>query len=448
MRTLLAPTILLPAAGWAIGCAAANGGVKMLGIAFRTFGFLACYIAGSSCMLGCIGYINDPHTFPGREPCRFLGQEIWSGSRIQSITIGDFNGDSRPDVGVRTSEDLSVLLNTGGGNFTSPIRTELRYGSALASVTDYGGGRTEAAADFNDDGKLDLVIKDRNELLFGVGDGTFLPPQAIRGEYPTFYGLTTTGDFNADHKPDLVFFVRGSLAILLGNGDGTFRLGSTAEFGPDGQLLVADFNRDGWSDLAYLHYGPDGPGWPSSRGGLCCDLRIFLGQGDGAFQEQARMSEIAAGGILAAHFNDDGMLDIATANSVLLGKGDGSFQAHQSFLYEAPGTPAGPAAAADLDGDARVDLVNLDTSELRSIYTLLGNSDGTVALANPSSHWLYLWEPVDRRVGGIADLDGDGRPDLVTAVFGGGDGHVLPIPSAPVASSVMILLNRVEGAPR
>jgi hypothetical protein len=101
-----------------------------------------------------------------------------------------------------------------------------------------------------------------------------------------------------------------------------------------------------------------------------------------------------------------------------------------------------------MDGDGRVDLVYLDTAESRSIYTLLGKGDGTVLPANPSNHWLYLWEPIDRRVGGIADLDGDGRPDLVTAVFGGGDGLRLPVPSAPVASGVVILLNRVQGATR
>jgi len=110
----------------------------------------------------------------------FLGQEIWKGSRIQSITMGDFNGDSRPDIAVRTSEHLSVLINTSGGMFTSPVRTEVRYGSASSGVTDYGVGRTEVVADFNCDGKLDLALRDRNELLFGVGDGTFLPPHAIR----------------------------------------------------------------------------------------------------------------------------------------------------------------------------------------------------------------------------------------------------------------------------
>jgi len=385
---------------------------------------------------------------------------------IRSITIGDFNGDSRPDIAARTQEGLSVLLNTGGGNFSSPIWTALPYGPALAYVTDYGVGLREVAADFNADGKLDLAIRDRNEILFGVGDGTFLAPQAISGEFLTFFGLTATGDFNGDQKPDLVFFVRGSLAILLGNGDGTFRFGSTAELGGDGQLVVADFNRDGWSDLVYLRYPPaanlpllpvPGTGRQGQPDGNwvsydqnCCDLRVFLGRGDGTFLDPVQIAESWAGAILVADFNDDQMPDIAASNALLLSNGDGSFHVARSFSfinwdwYE---LPAGPAAAADLDGDGRVDLVHFGTTEGRGITGFQGKGDGTFVPANPSSFW--FWENVDRRVGGIADLDGDGRPDLVTAVFGGGDGHSLPIPSGPVASSVTILLNRIErsGAP-
>ena len=149
-----------------------------------------------------------------------LRKELRVAGRIQSLTIGDFNGDSWPDIAVRTEEDLSVLLNTSAGAFSSPVRTTLPFGSALAGVTEYGVGRAEVvAADFNSDGNLDLAIRDRSEILFGIGDGTFLPPQAIIGE--TFHGLTTAADFNADKKPDLVYFIRGSLASLIGNGDGT-----------------------------------------------------------------------------------------------------------------------------------------------------------------------------------------------------------------------------------
>src|SRR5207247_79842 len=125
----------------------------------------------------------------------------------------------------------------------SPIRTPLPY---------FSGTADPLMADFNGDGRLDLALRDRNEILLGAGDGTFLPPQAIRGDHPTFFGLTAPGDFNGDQIVDLLFFVRGSFGMLLGNGDGTFRFGTQGEIG-DGLLYVADFNRDGRSDLALLH---------------------------------------------------------------------------------------------------------------------------------------------------------------------------------------------------
>jgi hypothetical protein len=379
--------------------------------------------------------------------CGFLSKEIRVADRIHSITIGDFNGDSRTDVAVRTAADLSVLVNIGEGNFSSPIRTALPYGSALAGVTDYGVGRTEVAADFNGDGKLDLAIKDRNEILLGVGDGTFMPPRFIGGGYPTFYGLTTTGDFNGDQKPDLLFFVRGSLAILLGNGDGTFRAGSTAELGGDGQLLAADFNRDGWSDLAHLHYRNGSSNYNPNYDPNCCELRILMSQGDGSFQEPVKIVAAGPGGILAADFNHDGIPDIATIDRVLLGNGDGSFQAARRF-FDVPSfeywyeTPAGPAAAVDLNGDARVDLVYFGSTEGRTIFGLLGNGDGTLSPLSPFSYWLNVWETEDRRVGGIADLDGDGRPDLVTGVYCASAAQRFYCSGG----SLTILLNRMEAS--
>jgi hypothetical protein len=386
----------------------------------------------------------------------FISRELRIEGRIQSITLGDFNGDSRSDLAVRTLDAVMVVLNAGGGDFSPPIRTALRYGFALAGVTDYGVGRAEIAADFNCDGKLDLAIRDRSEILIGVGDGTFLPPQAIGGEFASFYGLTADGDFNGDQKPDLVFFVRGSVAILLGNGDGTFQSGSMAEFGSDGQILVADFNRDGRSDLAYLRYHYATENWDPN----CCDVRIFLGQGDGAFLDTDPISGVVAGGMLSADFNGDGIPDIGTVNAVLLGNGDGAFQSNPRIRLGSPfeeelkifyATPSDPGAAADLDGDTHIDLVGFDSNntEGRSTGFYRGNGDGTLTPAFA----VHLWEKVDRRVGGIADLDGDNRPDVVTAVYcplsqPQGDHRALSQFCPDRSNNITVFLNRIEVASR
>jgi hypothetical protein len=160
--------------------------------------------------------------------------------------------------------------------------------------------------------------------------------------------------------------------------------------------------------------------------------------------------ESGPGAILAADFNDDGIPDIATIDAVLLGNGDGSFQAPRRFFegqsfdvwYE---TPAGPAAVADLNADGRTDLVYFGSTEGRTIFALLGKGDGTLWPLNPSSYWLHVWENVDRRVGGTADFDGDGRPDLVTATYC----HDRPEHFGPFcfagSNSTTVLLNRLEG---
>ena len=375
------------------------------------------------------------------EDCGFLAREIRTTGTVKSITIGDFNRDSVSDIAVRTSEDLSVLLGTASGNFSTAFKTAVRYGPAPDGIAEHNAAASELAADFNCDGKLDLALKDRGEILFGVGDGTFLPPETIRGSVPNFYGLSATGDFNGDKRPDLLFLVRGSLATILANGDGTFRLGTAVELGGDGQLLVADFNRDGHSDLAYFRYRYLSRFYDLN----CCDLRVFLGQRDGAFEESAQFSGIPPGGILVADFNVDGSADIATPSEVLLGKGDGRFERGGNFVeddgwYQ---TPAGPAAAADLDGDTRVDLVHFSTTEGRTIAALRGRGDGTFEPFSPSTLWLRLWQSENWRVGGIADFDGDGRPDVVMAIFSG-DNQTSPHTPPGVTGTVLVLLNRIE----
>jgi hypothetical protein len=196
------------------------------------------------------------------------------------------DGKSDLAVAANTQNEVSVLLGEGDGLFGAPKSSALGEGA---------GGIV--AADFNRDGKLDLAV--------------------------------AIGDFNGDGKIDLAVVSRTSLAILLGNGDGTFQPAVTS--GPGGYAIaVGDFNRDGKQDLAITNYLSPGA------------VLILLGNGDGTFQSALSFPlEAYPSSIMTADFNGDGKLDLAVGNSVntvvpsavsiLLGKGDGTFQPAVSY---------------------------------------------------------------------------------------------------------------------
>ena len=150
------------------------------------------------------------------------------------IVTGDFNGDHKLDLAVGSETNATVLLGNGDGTFRSPIQINVNASSLLA-------------ADFNQDGKVDLLAA--GGLLLGNGDGTFQPPHGQGIDY-----AFEVADFNGDSKPDVL----SPDGVFLGNGDGTFQLPRPLptlcsfpsscgffDFAP-----AADFNGDHKLDLA------------------------------------------------------------------------------------------------------------------------------------------------------------------------------------------------------
>jgi hypothetical protein len=208
-------------------------------------------------------------------------------------------------------------------------------------------GRTPesvAVADFNGDAIADLAVADGGgntvSMLLGNGDGTFQPARDFAtGASPQ---SVAAGDFNGDGRPDLAVANNldgGTVSVLLGNGDGTFQDASPFAAGLfPAAMAVGDFNRDGVPDLAVANSG--NPGNFST-------VSVLLGNGDGTFQAP---QDFAVGNVpvsvAVGEFNGDGIQDLAVANgggnvSVLLGNGDGTFQAARNF-----DAGAGPVSVA------------------------------------------------------------------------------------------------------
>ena len=270
--------------------------------------------------------------------------------------------------------------------------------------------------DFNGDGNADIATANQRgtvSVLLGNGDGTF---QAAEN-YPTNgeSESVAVGDFNGDGKEDLVVAnLRSGVSVLLGNGDGTFRAAVNygAGFGPS--VAVGDFNGDGKADLVTVNVGGN--------------VSVLLGNGDGTFRPAVNYG--AGSGpmsVAVGDFNGDGRADLAVANltsnsvSVLLGNGDGTFQAAVNY---GTGVYSFAVAVADFNGDGKPDLVVANYRD-NDLSVLLGNGDGTFHAA---VNYGAGAKPTSIAVG---DFNGDGKPDLVVAniardnvsvLLGNGDG--------------------------
>jgi len=260
--------------------------------------------------------------------------------------------------------------------------------------------------DFNGDGNLDLAVAlFRQEtgsssiaVLPGNGDGTFRPP----AYYPTSPGRSwvQVGDVNNDHKLDMVTLGTSPnvLCVLLGNGDGTFQpFIETPLPEQDNAIALGDFNNDGKLDAAAtLEFGAQS------------SVQIMLGNGDGTFTYFGSYPLIDPTAIVAARLITGGNLDLVVVNgdlvnvSVLLGNGDGSFQPAVNYPTSDPIW----AAVADFDGDGIPDLVAVNFYLPSGVSVFLGNGDGTF---QPG---IYYPVGSENRFVGVGDFNGDHKLDL------------------------------------
>ena len=272
--------------------------------------------------------------------------------------------------------------------------------------------RSVVVADVNRDGVPDVVTTNDElhnvSVLLGRGDGTFHAKNTFAvGSKPRSVAVA---DVNRDGVPDVVTANAGSnnVSVLLGRGNGTFHAQTKFPTGSNPvSVVVADVNGDEVPDVVTANAGSN-------------NASVLLGRGDGTFHGQ---NTFAVGSspysVAVADVNGDGVPDVVTANyesynvSVLLGRGDGTFQSQTTFVVW-PSYRSNPSSVvvADVNGDGWPDLLAACSSQGsgdRMVSVLLGHGDGTFAGA--SRVYLYT-SPTSMSV---ADLNGDGVPDLVTA---------------------------------
>lgn len=335
-----------------------------------------------------------------------------TGASNNSITAGDFNGDGKADIAVAQTASVATLLgdgsgrfspakkigNKGGGaiiagDFTGDGKDDLALGgpTAVAFFNDGEGNFDETATygtgtittgfvanDFNGDGKIDLAAlgqfsRSVSILLNANGSGFQAPNVSEPSLFPSTMNV---GDLNKDGKPDLIVTNNLNFEISFGDGKGSFvtprRFDSILDLsGAITAVQLGDFNKDGNTDLAFAGASFSDP----------ASVIVAFADASANFSA-ARTKRVAVGvrplDLLAADFNGDGALDLATANaasnnvSLLLGNGMGNFIVAPAASV---GLEPGSLAAADFNSDGKTDLAvaNRNTAVLS---VLLGDGQG------------------------------------------------------------------------
>ncbi|HJR08828.1 MAG TPA: FG-GAP-like repeat-containing protein [Pyrinomonadaceae bacterium] len=325
--------------------------------------------------------------------------------RTTSVAVADFDGDGRDDIAAARRNDVAIMFSRSEGSFTAP--TPLKAGKTPALL---------AVADFNLDGKPDLVVMDTNfatvTILLGLGNGAFATPSSFpTGPNPFEMAV---GDLNGDGLSDIVTANANAsnVSVLLNTGGGTLSAATTYAIASHQPLAVAiaDINGDGKNDLVVVG----------------SSLWLLAGRGDGTFSAPTNpylSSPIFA--VAAGDLNADGKPDLALAENggatILLGAGGGSFSAPVRYMT---GAEVRAIVITDLNGDGKRD-VAVANRDADTATVLLGDGSGGFP---SSTTYIVGGGPVSL---GVGDFNSDGLVDFaaanafydyVTVMFGSGKG--------------------------
>jgi len=318
-------------------------------------------------------------------------------SYAQIAAVGDLNGDGKPDVVVGNGNlnTVTIFLNNGNGTLTAT-----RFPAVSHPVFQV------ALADFNNDGHLDILVSEilapglTFEILFGDGTGNFsvATPVPLGAIVPNQSAIAVA-DFNGDGFPDIAFGSLMALYILPGNGLGGFSGPQPHNIGLEGAFLangvfVTDANHDGKPDLVV-------DGEISVITFVCY---LALGDGNGGFTSTALRDIFTSGGSNCRptpDLNGDGNVDFLSQFTSFYGDGQGRVLYAQ---LRANNFKVADGIAVDFDHSGTTDLVQARTTAGLAYFP--GNGHG--GFGDP-----ITISPSQDAILAIADLNGDGLPDVV-----------------------------------
>jgi len=349
---------------------------------------------------------------PQAGPLPFAGQQTLplDQNATDTATLVDVNGDGRSDLitfdtayGTTTAQ-MSIQFGNQDGTLSAPVVNNV----AIA------GGVPEKvlAGDLNGNGHNDLILlyPSSYQVLLNDGLANFTP--AGSGALPgSNFGRGAVGDFNGDGKLDFVIDTAGlpPLALLFGNGDGTFatpiQVGSGSQ--KAARVEAVDLNGDGITDIVYATY--------ILNGNDTLDIHTMLFHQGGTFTDTLAVGITGPSwSFVVGDFNNDRIPDLFVVDAgrtgqAYLGKGDGTFAAGGNSVAASDGflvTP--PFVAGDFDHDGNMDIVTRLTTVGPDVLLLLWG-DGH---ANFSSQIIASDNSFKLSTG---DVNGDGIPDILAS---------------------------------
>ena len=374
-----------------------------------------------------------------------------TGTNPRSVTVADVNGDGRPDIIVANygSASVSVLLNTTAAGATTP---------SFATQQTFATGtnpKSVVVADMNGDGRPDLIVANTTSdtvsvLLNTTTTGATTPSFATQTTFATGTApkALAVANVNGDGRPDIIVTNYGaaSVSVLLnttaaGATTPSFATQQTFATGTNPQsLAVADVNGDGLTDLVVGNGGSNSVSVLLNTTAPGATTPSFAAQ-------QTFATGSSPFSVVTADVNGDGLTDLIVANtgsstvSVLLnmtvpGASSVSFAAQQTFA-----TGSGPIslAVADLNGDGLPDLItaNFSSNTVSVLLNTTSHVESTPA-GVPAPVFSQAAAPATGTTpfsAVMADVNGDGRPDIIVANYGSASVSVLLNTTAPGSAS-------------